>query len=129
MYVLVCCMSSALQRLPESDRPSMISAKQHLAAAIAFGEAYHKTWNSIHWNSSRAAVKKRTRVKLHNLAFDTYTELLAARTCIYDYLNEVGSDALPSNWWRDFGVSIYLAVTGIEKNNGSEIWHRQLSLF
>jgi hypothetical protein len=129
MYVLVCCMSSALQRLPESDRSSMISAKQHLAAAIAFGEAYHKTWNSIHWNNSRAAVKRRTCEKLHNLAFEAYTELLTARTYIYQYLDEVGSDALPSNWWRDFGVSIYLAVTGMEKNNGTQIWQRQLSLF
>ncbi len=129
MYVLTCCMASALKRLPDSDRSSMIRAKQHLSAAVALSETYHKTWNSIHWNSSRAALKRRIRKELHHLAFETYTELTIARECLNDYVAEVGCDALPPNWRRDVWVSIYLAITGLEKHNATQIWQRQLSLF
>ncbi len=129
MYVLTCCMASALKRLPDSDHSSMIRAKQHLSAAVALSETYHKTWNSIYWNTSRAALKRRIREKLHHLAFETYTELTIACECLNEYIAEVGSDALPPNWHRDVWVSIYLAITGMEENNATQIWQRQLSLF
>lgn len=121
-------MSTALEYFPKSDNCSLAKAKEHLSAAIILGKQYQTTWHSIHWNSSTAAVKKRISEKLHELAFNTYSELKLADGYLKEYVKEVGTNGLPPGWWDNIGVSVYLAISQMEKENAKEIYARQLSL-
>lgn len=131
MYVVTCCTSSALNaldRLPLLNSPLLDGIKKHLAQAIKLGEEYTKTQNSIRWNKSRVALKKSIKEKLHAFAFDAYSELLDMRRLINEYVKQIGACNLPTGW-QGVIASLFLAISGMQKDNLRQIEYKQLSLF
>jgi len=122
------CLASAENQIP-STHQYLISAKEHLTIAIECADNYTKTWHSIYWNGSRASVKRNVRERLHDLAFDCFTHFLTAADYLDKYAGLMDEQGHPlAKWWKEVNISFALVYASMTKENGHQIYCRQLRL-
>ncbi|WP_414544914.1 hypothetical protein [Nostoc sp. CCY0012] len=127
MQAAHCALVVALKHAP--DDPNFAIARQHLEAAIALSGEYHKLYWSIFWKTSPEKLKRKIRSQCHELAFDTYSQMIDLAHLINKYAAGQNSrNITPPNSWREFLFNLELAFEWIEQDHSAEIYLKQLSL-
>jgi hypothetical protein len=127
MQAAHCALVVALKYAP--DDPIFAIAREHLQAAIALSNEYHKTYWSIFWNTSTEKTKKRIRAKCHQMAFDTYSHLIDLADLVNKYADYQTSCSIPSpKSWQEFVHNLECAFLWIEDEHSHEIYFKQLNL-
>lgn len=129
MYASTANLSLACRKLKQYPikHPLLIDAALELTTATALMEAHYKVRDSIFWNRSTSATKKRVRKKLNHLAFDAYTSLNNAGELLNQYVDEVGITQ-EIQIWKEIINHLMKAASVMKKENNHEINHKQLSL-
>ncbi|WGV24203.1 hypothetical protein [Halotia branconii] len=122
-----CALAVALKYA--SDDPDFAIARQYLETAIALSKEYHQTYWSIFWNTSTERTKRRIRTKCHQLAFDTYSNMIELADLVNKYADYQTSRSIsPPKSWQEFLHNLECAFLWIEDEHSHQIYFKQLSL-
>jgi hypothetical protein len=137
-------MSCALEKLEllEDEEPVLEPCRQNLSKAIFLMDEYDRTWHSIRWLTAdvskkvaNAALKRSTRHKLNQLAFDAYKHFRQATKSLNLYVDVLeardtnGEEVSIPKYWGDILRSLYVADGIFEEEHKHQIIAKQLSLF
>ncbi|MEA5566679.1 hypothetical protein [Anabaena sp. UHCC 0399] len=127
MQAAYCALVVALKYAPVD--PDFAIARQHLQAAIALSDEYHKLHNSIFWKTSPGSIKRKVREKCRNAAFDTYSHLLELADLVNKYAaDQTSRNIPPPQSWQEFVNNLECAFEWIAREHSAEIYVKQLSL-
>lgn len=129
MLIPQCVIHCLIEKIP-SNHELLISMKLELTLFISYAEAYGKVFNSIFWNSSNNATKKRVKAKLNRLAFDAVTSFVDAANLFNEYCDEMEKKQItPPRWAESVTPTLNTVMEYLEKYNKHEINSIQLTLF
>lgn len=129
MLIPKCVVHCLLDKIP-SNHELLISMKLELTLFVSYAEAYHKVSDSIWWNSSNNATKKRVKAKLNKLAFDAMTSFVDAANLFNEYCDEMEKKQIaPPRWAESVTPNLNTAMEYLEEHHRHQINSIQLSLF
>lgn len=133
MHVAEACQLCAVDRLASLKIENQLIQRSidHLKMSASLLSEYDRLWHSIHWRSAKYAVKKTIEARLQILAFDGYSQFLAATKLVDLYVDDFGLADFSDNQfylWKRMIRSLKSADSVFREHHLYQIEHKQLTI-